>query len=259
MHVLPLITPRLNTGDDLASIFLKSFQFEDNDILVVSSKALARTEGRTVDLSLMQPTDHARELSKKCSQHPQFTEYVLQEVARMHGEVDYVSPYALLTSLRPQGLTEGRLLCPNAGVDQSNCESNTAIGWPLDPVGSILALQTILQKQLQKTDKNFHVSVILSDSCCTPARLGVTAFALVCIGIDPIESQVGMEDLFGKKMRVTHEARADQLATIANFVMGNTAQSCPAAVIRAHQLPSSSFTGWVPCIEEGNDLFDCHG
>ena len=79
--------------------------------------------------------------------------------------------------------------------------------------------------------------------------LGVTAFALVCVGLDPLLSQQGVEDLFGKPLRITTEAIADQLATAANFVMGNAGQSTPAAIIRAHGLRLSDFAGWVPGIE----------
>ena len=99
------------------------------------------------------------------------------------------------------------------------------------------------------------IAVILSDSCCHPRRLGMTAFALACAGFDPLLSQMGREDLFGKKLHITTEAIADQLATAANFCMGNANQSIPAAVIRHHGIPFEAFCGWVEGIEPTDDMF----
>lgn len=250
MLILPVPTPRLNQGDDIVSLLLKN-DIRDGDILVVSSKAVARIEGATIDLRKIQPTPEARKYAHECNQDPCFTQCVLDETKRMNGAVSGTCPFALLTILQPTDMKTGRILCPNAGVDQSNIEAGHAIGWPLDPVASI----RLLQKKILEHKKYSKIGIILSDSCTRPGRLGVTAFALTCCGIDPFISNVGNEDLFGKKLRVTQEAVADQLATAANAVMGNAAQSIPVAIIRDHRLPSSDFCGWVPGIEPEEDLF----
>ncbi len=243
MIILPVPTRLLENGDDLAAVISKAIALQQGDIVVISSKAVARTEGRMFDLATIVPTAKAKHLSSECTQDPRLNQLVIDEAKRMNGEVAGVSPFVLLTSLRPKGMT-GRILCPNAGIDQSNVEKDAAIGWPLDPVASAKKLSAALR-----------VPVIISDSCCVPGRLGVTAFALTCCGLEPLKSEVGEADLFGKKLRVTHEAVADQLATAANAVMGNAAQSVPAAVIRESGLPSSDFCGWVPGIEPEEDLF----
>lgn len=243
MIVLPVPTRLLGPGDDLAAAIVGAVKLEKGDIVVISSKAVARTEGRMFDLTKIVPTAKATSLSSECSQDPRLNQLVLDETKRMNGEIAGTSPYVLLTSLRPNGMT-GRILCPNAGIDQSNVEKDSAIGWPEDAVASAKKLSAALK-----------AAVIISDSCCVPGRLGVTAFALTCCGVEPLKSEVGEADLFGKKLRVTHEAVADQLATAANSVMGNAAQSAPAAVIRGSGLASSDFCGWVPGIEPEEDLF----
>jgi coenzyme F420-0:L-glutamate ligase len=245
MEILPIITPLLHASDDLAGILLKTNLIKAGDIIVVSSKVLAMTEGRILKLADATPSDEAMRLSKTCHQDPRFTQLILDETQRMNGEVAGESPFAILTSLRPNGMKSGRILCPNAGLDLSNVDEGSAIGWPLDPVKSAINLK----------NKLGDVAVIVSDSCCNAGRLGVTAFALACASIDPFRSEVGTKDLFGKALRVTHEAIADQLATAGNAVMGNAAQSCPAAVLRDHHLPFSPFTGWVDGMDEENDLF----
>lgn len=246
MQILPIRTHVLHRGSDLAAEILKCSVPYTGDILVISSKVIAMLEGSAVNLTTLTASAKALTLSKQCNQDPRFTEFVLQETARMNGVIAGVSPHVLLTSLRPDGLMKGRILCPNAGADLSNTEKDTVIGWPIDPVASARMLR-----------KKLSVPVIISDSCCVPGRLGVTAFALVCEGIDPFQSEIGQKDLFGNTMRMTHEAVADQLATAANAVMGNSGQSIPVAIIRESGIAVSDFSGWVDGIDENDDLFRC--
>lgn len=244
MHILGVPTPLLTAGADLTTELLRSVTLQKGDIIVVSSKAIATVENAAIALATLTPSTEALELSATCNQDPRFTEFVLRETKRMHGTVIGVSPHVLLTSLKPSGFGRGRILCPNAGADQSNVKKDHAIGWPIDPVASATKLRETL-----------GIPVIISDSCCVPGRLGVTAFALACAGIDPFRSEIGKKDLYGKTMRMTHEATADQLAVAANAVMGNSAQSVPAAIIRDSCIPRSDFCGWVEGIEAEEDLF----
>ena len=246
MLILPIITPLLKKNDDLGMILRAHAPIQTGDILVVSSKAIATVEGAEIALSSIDPSVEAQELSKACHQDPQFTQAILNETLRMHGSVTGTCPFAVLTSLKPDGLRKGRILCPNAGLDQSNIEEGYAIGWPKNPEESV---QNLVK------EINLPIGIIISDSCCRPARLGVTAFALVCYGFDPLQSQIGKTDLFQKNLRVTVEATADQLATAANMAMGNAGQSTPAAIIRNHGIPLSPFCGWVDGIEPEEDLF----
>ena len=244
MQIIPVQTDLLQAGSDLAAGILRSGLLGPNDILVISSKAVATSENAAIKLAGLIPSPEALQYAKLCNQDPRFTECILWETKRMNGSIASVSPFVILTSLKPEGMKTGRILCPNAGMDLSNVEMGTAIGWPKDPVTSAKKLHAAL-----------HVPIIISDSCSRPGRLGVTAFALVCAGIDPLRSEVGKKDLFKKKMLLTHEAIADQLATAANAVMGNAAQQTPAAIIRHHNIPRSGFCGWVEGIEEGEDMF----
>ncbi len=244
MFILPIRTDLLRAGSNLTSELLRNVTLQPDDIVIISSKAIATAEGAAMKLQDAIPSAEAIKYAKLCNQDPRFTECILREMKRMNGIVANARPYVLLTSLKPSGMHKGRILCPNAGLDLSNTDAGSAIGWPLDPVRSA-----------QKLRESLGVPVIISDSCSRPSRLGVTAFALVCAGIDPLRSEVGNADLFGKKMLVTVEAIADQLATAANAVMGNTAQCIPAAIIRNHGVPTSDFCGWVEGIEEEEDMF----
>ncbi len=244
MQILAIPTPVLHHGSDLGLEIMKNTRLEKGDIVVISSKVVATVEQSALSLSTFTPSAKALALSATCNQDPRFTEFVLQETKRMNGCVVGVSPHVLLTSLKPSGMTCGRILCPNAGADLSNVEEHSVIGWPHDPVVSAQKLRRVL-----------GTPVIISDSCCVIGRRGVIAYALVCAGVDPQRSEIGKKDLFGKTMRLTEEAVADQLATAANAVMGNSAQSIPAAVIRNAGIPSSDFLGWVDGMSMEEDLF----
>ncbi len=250
MEILPIHTPTLKENDDLIEILLKNTPFEENDILVISSKAITTVEGTRIDLTKITVTPEAQEWAQRSGRSAAFRQAVLHETKRLHGRVAGGSAIAMLTELKPDHM-EGSMLVPNAGLDQSNVPEGFAIGWPVDPVASATLLRTRLQ---EKTGR--RIAVIVSDSCCRPRRWGVTAFALVAVGLDPLSSQIGRKDLFGRPLTMTVEAVADQLATAANAVMGNADQSIPAAIIRGHGQRLSDFVGWVPGITQEEDLFN---
>jgi coenzyme F420-0:L-glutamate ligase / coenzyme F420-1:gamma-L-glutamate ligase len=230
MDIRPVVTPLLRPQDPLAEILARAASLEHGDVLCVSSKAVATVEGAAMALPM--------------------EEAVARETRRMNGEIITSVLGIPLARLRPAGMAQGVIYAPNAGVDSSNAEDGTVVGWPLDPPASAKRLRQDIREY---TGKN--IAVIVTDSCCTPGRLGVTAFALAVSGMEPHRSLVGAADLFGKKLRVTHEAVADQLATAANAVMGNGAERTPAAVLSGHGALLSDFTGWVPGIEPRDDIY----
>lgn len=250
MEVLAIKTPVIKAGDDLANLLLKLFDFEEYDILVISSKAVATAEGAAIDLRKVKATPEAEDWAKRSGRSAEFRQAVLDETERMHGKVIASTLQLMMTELKPDGMTEGTVLVPNAGLDESNADGTTAIGWSHDPIHSAQKLREDLEARTGK-----KIAVIISDSCSRPRRLGVTAFALTVAGIDPIKNLIGAPDLFGKELHLTQEAIADQLATAANFLMGNANECIPAAVIRDHGVPFTNYCGWVPGIEPDRDMF----
>jgi coenzyme F420-0:L-glutamate ligase len=260
MQLLPIATPILKEGDDIAAVIRDLLPLQNEDIVVLSSKAVATVEGAAIDLSHFKPTREAEELAAKTgTRTPAFIQAVLEETARLQGTVTGTCPGALLTEVKPEGLTHGTILTANAGLDESNIKKGFCIGWPRDPAASARRIREALESMVNHTlppDRDrMHFAVLLTDSCCRPRRLGVTAFTLTASGLEPLRSEAGRTDLFGKKLRITSEAVADQLATAANFLMGNAEQSVPAVVIRNHGLTLSNVEGWVPGIEPEEDLF----
>lgn len=246
MLVLPVHTPLLQPGDDLAALLHERHAVQSGDIIALSSKAVATCEGAAMDLTALPPSPEAALWAKRCGRSAAFCEAVLQETARLHGTVRGACPGALLTELRPEGRGGGSIVAVNAGLDESNTALGTAIGWPVDPVSSA---QRFLAKMPAGT------GMVITDSCCIPRRKGVTAYALVTAGFDPHASAIGAADLYGRMLTVTVEAMADQLAVSANCVMGNADQRCPMAIIREHPAVMSTYCGWVPGMEAEQDVF----
>jgi len=311
MHLIPIHTPIIKSGDDLAAVLARhepeppvgsrsarSEWFMNGDILAISSKVVATAEGTRIDLASLSPSPDAGRYARATGRSAPFMQAVIGETARMGGRIIGASPGALLTEVRPEGLPRGTILTANAGLDESNVELGYAVGWPKDPVASAVRLKRDLESLMASPSPSpssptlppegegrspstinalsdvsrspspagggargegkaagTTIAIIITDSTCHPRRSGVTAFALACAGIDPFLNRKGEPDLFGRVLRITSEAVCDQLATAANFLMGNAGQSIPAVLIRGHGLPLGDFAGWVPGIEPGEDLF----
>jgi len=251
MQLIPIKTPLIKEGDDLAAILTDQVKLEEDDILIVSSKAIAMAEGAVIDLKKIEITDEGKKWAEKIGRTPEFRQAVINEANRLNGTVCGSCPNAMLTDIKPDGLEGNGILVANAGLDQSNIDDGYAIGWPHDPLASTVKLQKDL---INKSGKK--IAVILTDSCCRPRRLGLTALALTVSGIEPFENHRGKPDLFGKELKMTSEAVADQLATAGNMLMGNADQSIPAVIARDHSFKLSGFSGWVPGINKEEDLFN---
>jgi coenzyme F420-0:L-glutamate ligase len=256
MLLIPIQTTVLQNGDSLSQILSDRAEIQEGDIVVVSSKAVAMTEGSMIDLTHFRPSDEAKNWSEKTGRSAEFCEAVLQEMKHMNGMVLNACPGALLTEVTPAGLPSGSILTANAGLDESNVPKGFALGWPKDSAESAKALRRSLESLLPKKEVSTpRIGIIITDSNCHPRRLGVTAFALAVSGFYPLENQAGKKDLFEKELRITTEALADQLADAANFLMGNAAQSTPAVIIRDHGMTLKEWEGWVPGIHKDEDLF----
>lgn len=247
MELQGIRTGILRKGDDLVSHL---HDVQEGDIVVVSSKVVATIEGAAWQLGTLQVGDEAMQWSERSGRSDAFCEAVLRETARMNGRVVHHCKGALFCELRPDGLAQGVILSVNAGLDESNTAEGQAIGWPVDPVHSACRLQEGI---LERT--GMHTAVIIGDSCCTARREGVTAFAIATCNIDPVHSRIGEKDLFGKPLRMTKEATADQLTIAANMLMGNGGSGMPVVYVRDHGYPFSGFRGWVSGIDPADDIF----
>jgi coenzyme F420-0:L-glutamate ligase/coenzyme F420-1:gamma-L-glutamate ligase len=99
-----------------------------------------------------------------------------------------------------------------------------------------------LLRERIKTKCGKEIAVVVSDTFGRPFRHGQTNVAIGLAGIQPIESYIGKSDIFGKKMRVTEIAVADEIASAAELAMGKT-NRIPAVIIRGYAYKKSKTYG----------------
>jgi len=220
MRVLGLNMPLIKPGDDLSAMIARAAEqvggLRDEDIIVISSKVVATVQGRVRELARVRPSARAKKIAAKSGQDPEFVELVLREA----GSVLNISKNVILT------LKSG-VICANAGVDNSNVPPGHVVLMPTNPNRVARELQRAIE---QRT--NARVGVIITDSNVKPLRLGTVGQAIGVTGLEPVVDCRGQHDLYGKPLRITFRALADQLATAAQAVMGEAAEGVPVVVVR---------------------------
>jgi coenzyme F420-0:L-glutamate ligase len=221
MRLYGVKTHVIEVGEDIVETILESLnrqklQLEDKDILAITSKIVALAEGRVVKLSDVKPSDKAKEFAKQFSLQPEFAELILQESDKIYGGVEK----AALT-------LKNNVLTANAGIDNKNAPKNYAVLWPKD---ARKWATTIRKRIAEKTGKK--IAVIIVDSGLVPLRKGTVGLALAVAGFKPVDDCRGMKDIYGKPLVITQHAIADNLASAAHLLMGETTEKTPIVVIR---------------------------
>ena len=217
-------------GDDLARLFADALRAQgvrprDSDVLVVSSKIVAKAEGRYVDLSQVVPSPKALALAEQTHKDPRVVEVILwdtEHVSRAGKDVLIVRHVLGHVSA-------------NAGLDRSNAERPGApsgsgpwvLRLPQDPDASARALRAALGEIL-----GVRIGVVISDSFGRPFRFGTVGVAVGVAGFPPLWDQRGRHDLYGKPLEHTWTAPADQLAAGCDLLLGQAAERRAAAWVR---------------------------
>jgi len=213
---MPLIKP----GDDLPAMILKTSEqvggLKDGDVIVLASSAVATAQGRLRKLASIHPSKRAKLLARRCGLEPEFVELMLREADKVLG----TSKLSVLT------LKDGRL-CANAGIDGSNAPQGQVVLMPIKPNRTAREILQALKQHV-----NARLGVIIADSHIQPLRLGTVGQAVGVAGIEPAMDCRGQLDLFGKPLKITFRAVADQLASAAQLAMGEAAERVPAVVVR---------------------------
>ena len=220
MQVIPVhIEREIGPSDDLPAMILGACgQLQDGDVVVVTQKAVSKQEGRVVALSGVRATRLAEGIASQYGRDPRVVELILSETRRIVRMRD-----GIIISQTRSGL-----VCANAGVDESNVRDGYAVLLPEDPDASARRIRGGIMRAAGS-----NVGVIVSDTFGRPFRMGQTDCAIGVSGLDPVRDYSGTTDSFGRRLRVTAIAVADELAAAAELVMGKALMR-PAAVIRGH-------------------------
>lgn len=218
--------PMVQPGDDVARLILSGLarvgiELADSDILVIAHKIISKAEGQLVRVSDVEPSQRAKKLAELTGKEARFIQVVLNEAVR----VERARVGVIVTEHRAGWVVA------NSAIDQSNVQSidgeQYALLLPQDPDASARRLRTQLQTATGAT-----VAVIINDTHGRPFRMGAIGVAIGVAGIVPLMDLRGTEDLFGYTMRSTEVATADEIASAASMLQGQTAQGTPIVHIR---------------------------
>lgn len=241
---MPLVAP----GDNLGQLLVCALRRmritpQDADIVVVAQKIVSKAEGRVVNLASVVPSERALAMAAEVGKDPRLVELILgesSEVVRRKKDV-------LIVAHRLG------FVMANAGVDQSNVGpigTDQALLLPCNPDGSAAALKAHLDQEF-----TVDLGVVINDSFGRPWRNGVVGVALGAAGVPSLRDLVGAPDMFGRQMRVTEVAIADQIASAASLLMGEADERIPAVHIRGAAWRSAPLPASVLVRSRDTDMF----
>ncbi|MFE9580837.1 coenzyme F420-0:L-glutamate ligase [Nocardia sp. NPDC006044] len=220
LRILPITgLPEFRPGDDLAQhIAAQAPWLADGDVLVVTSKIVAKVEGRIVEAPL---DPEERDTMRRA--------LVEQEAVRV------------LARKGRTLITENKLGIVQAasGIDGSNVEQGELVLLPADPDASAKALRSALAERL-----GVRVAVVVTDTMGRAWRNGQTDTAIGASGLRVLHDYAGAIDGQGNELHVTQVAIADELAAAADLVKGKLG-GVPVAVVRG-----------LPITDDGSSAVD---
>lgn len=215
--------PEIQPGDDLADVIATALlangmTLHAYDVVALAQKIVSKAEGRYVALDAIEPSARARELAITCGKDARFVEAVLGESTEV------------VRCVKDVLIVRHRLgfVVANAGVDQSNIPDagERVLLLPQDPDASAARLRAALGARF-----DVPLAVIVTDSFGRPWRMGVCGTAIGCAGLTPLMDMRGSPDRFGRALRITQVAVADEIAAAATLAMGEADEGTPVAIV----------------------------
>jgi len=196
--------PELSAGADLAALILDAGVMpSDADILVVSQKAVSKTEGRVRELDSIAPSQRASELARALGKDARHVQAILDEAS----EVLRAERGILIVR------THHGFVCANAGIDESNAPAEGVLTLlPADPDRSARELRARLRELCGRAP-----GVVISDSFGRAWRVGQLDTAIGCAGVAPLDDWRGRRDRRGRELRASVVAVADAIAAAAEL------------------------------------------
>ncbi|MCX6780236.1 MAG: coenzyme F420-0:L-glutamate ligase, partial [Candidatus Magasanikbacteria bacterium] len=173
-------------------------KIKERDIVVVTSKIIALSEGRFCIVKNEKEKD---------------------AIIKKESDWGIKTKYVYLT------IKDGDVLA-NAGVDESNANGKLIL-LPKDSYKSAQIIRYYLRKKFRLK----KLGVIVTDSRLLPLRAGVVGISLGYVGFKGIKNYIGKPDLFGRPFEFSKTDIADSLATAAVLVMGEGTEKQPLCVI----------------------------
>jgi coenzyme F420-0:L-glutamate ligase / coenzyme F420-1:gamma-L-glutamate ligase len=229
VSVIPVLgLPEIVVDDDLGALIVgrceaTGIELLDGDLVVVAQKVVSKAEGAIRVIAYQVPSPEAIELAGTCGKDPRIVQIVLDQSSRVVRAV----PGVLIVE------TVHGFICANAGVDQSNIELDGVV--TILPVDSDRSAREIRDRLRVLT--GCEVGVLVSDTFNRPWREGSTNVAIGVAGFNPLRDLRGSNDDFDREMTTSTVSLADEVASTAQLVMGESGR-VPVALVRG--------VDWIP-------------
>ncbi|MDW0232875.1 MAG: coenzyme F420-0:L-glutamate ligase [Nitrososphaeraceae archaeon] len=240
-----LINDDIREGDDISNLILKSIKekkesLKENDVIVITHKIVSKSEGRTIDLTKIIPSEESKKISSRTGKDPKLVELIISQ----SNEIIKIQREIIITE------TKHGFVCANSGIDTSNVgNSNHVVLLPVDPDKSAREIRNYIRSRTKT-----NVAVIISDTFGRPFRKGQVNVAIGVAGINPIKSYIGDSDMYGNILRVTEIAIADEIASAAELVMGKFLR-VPVTIVRGYDFSSTDASISTVTRAKKDDLF----
>ena len=123
------INDDIQEGNDIVNLILESLKekqesLKENDVIVITHKIISKSEGRTIDLTKIIPSEEAKKISFRTGKDPRLVELIISQ----SNEIIKIEREIIITE------TKHGFVCANSGIDTSNVgKSNHVVLLPLDP------------------------------------------------------------------------------------------------------------------------------
>jgi coenzyme F420-0:L-glutamate ligase / coenzyme F420-1:gamma-L-glutamate ligase len=216
LRIRPLTgLPELREGDDLGALIATAGGPTDDEIVVLSQKAVSKVEGRLRRLDEVEPSERARAVAAQVDKDPALVELVLAESKRIVRAARGV----LITE------TNAGWVCANAGIDSSNLDEGVVSLLPEDGDASARRIRAEI-----KEASGTKPAVVVADSFGRAWRIGQADVAIGAAGLPALADWRGRRDQRGRELSATHVAVADELASAADLVRDKDS-GVPGAVV----------------------------
>jgi len=203
MQISPIKTRVFREKEELLAFIFKHIKkIPEKSVLVITSKIIALSEGRTAQIDSSLSHFDAREKIIKAE-----SDYMLR------------TKYTWLT------IKDGMVMS-SAGIDESNANGKIIL-LPQDSFKTAAQLR----KGLRKKYKLKNLGVLITDSRLFPLRAGIVGAAVGYAGFKGVRDYRGTPDIFGRKLKLSRTDVADSLATAAVLTMGEGRERQPLAII----------------------------
>ncbi len=229
IEIIPLEGfPIVKNEDELWSSLkeLLNGKIQNGDVLVCAHTPFSRVMGYSFTLDDFNPSEQAKTIGSIVSKDPRKIEAILQhsrEIVKIGRNVVIAENHA-------------GVVCANAGIDESNAGQGKLVAVPKNP--DKLAQQVM---EFVRKETGVQIAVIISDTVGRALRRHAVNIAIGVAGLNPVKSFIGKKDLFGYELKVSTVALADEIASAAELVQGQSDEGIPFVIVRnvAYEISST--------------------